>query len=467
MTQALQQSLLKPGDVGTVQVQRLNDDGDGVGQLNGWTVFIPRALPGEAVQVRVRAVHRRHAEAVLVDSPADRLANQPAGAGNAVDSLRTAPLCGIFDQCGGCQLQHIAYAAQLEHKRSVVQNAFQRIGRFDSLEVQPTLGMEWPWRYRNQIQVALSWDEKTGMLVPGFFAAKSHRIVPALDCQLVPEAVERTMLTAPRIIAEVLGTEARLVHHLIIRHSTSSNEQMVVLCVQRTPQRLRAACERLAAGPVVSVAVTVQPQATGPVWGKRVDVVCGQVELREQLGDVEFLVSPRSFFQVNTRQAGVLTQIVQRMARLEGHETLLDAYCGTGTFSLTMAHKVAKTIGVDSVDPAIRDARRNAKHNAIANAEFVVGEAETFVPQAVSNQQRFDVAVLDPPRKGCHPDVLNALLEAEIPRLVYVSCNPATLARDLRILVDGGYQVEEVQPVDMFPQTSHVECCVSLVRKLR
>ncbi|WP_054967347.1 23S rRNA (uracil(1939)-C(5))-methyltransferase RlmD [Alicyclobacillus ferrooxydans] len=486
----------------TVDIVRLNDDGDGVGLIDDVTVFVRGALPGENVRVEVTEAHRRHLIAQVVEwlgveghrssgvevlrlsgieeQRTSRVEEQRSSdeqdevSGDAVTSNsqdilsldRVTPLCGVFEACGGCQLQHVSYRGQLLHKRSVVVNALQRIGRFSEFVVQPTIGMDEPWRYRNQIQVPLKWDEESLSLSQGFFAPGSHTVVQTNSCALVPEVVEQTMTLVPKALTEVLGPDAAFVHHLIIRFSVHTGEQMLILGVSRRLRQERELMDALMVGSIVSLAMTVQERSTGPVWGKTVEHLAGKRVLTERLGDVEFLISPRSFFQVNTRQAEVLTKLVQDRAALSGNETILDAYCGTGTFSLTLARFVKQTVGIETVVAAVHDARENARVNRIDNARFEVGEVEQLLPEWVRHGQKFDVAVLDPPRKGCHPDVLRALIDAGIPKIVYVSCNPSTLARDVRLLADEGYQLGEFQPVDMFPQTSHVECVVAAFKSL-
>lgn len=480
-----------------LNIIRLNDDGDGVARLEDVTVFVPGALPGETVHARIVSAHKRHLVAEATgwvlrhesgwhgegsdghegsqgeaqgeaqgegsrdQALADHISQGQASADQG-HPIRVAPLCPVFHQCGGCQLQHLSYTTALEHKRQVVASALQRIGHLDKFEVLPTIGMDTPWRYRNQIQVPLRYDADSGQLVQGFFAPHSHEVIETTSCDLVPPSVEETMVEAPRQMSRVLGAEASVVHHMIIRHSLFTGEQMLILGVRKPPADLKKLTTALFSPPIVSLGITVQENPTGPVWGDKVDIIAGKANLMERLGKLDFLISPRSFFQVNTKQADVLTELARNSCALRGDEVVLDAYCGTGTFSLTIANSVKEIVGIEAVAPAVEDARANAKQNSIDNARFEVGIVEHVLPRWVEQGTRFDVAVLDPPRKGCHPDVLRALVDAGIPRIVYVSCNPATLARDVRILADAGYRPGAFQPVDMFPQTSHVECVVSI-----
>lgn len=438
-----------------------------MGRVEGFTVFVPGLLPGERATVRIVQVERRFARAVALQ----RIGSDAPE--------RTSAECAVFGECGGCQLQHQSYPAQLAHKQRMVQNALARLAKLSDVPVLPTIGMESPWRYRNQVQVPLTWHEEAGRYSGGFFAASSHRVVETTACHLEPSSMEK----AVEDVIDVLGTSLPAigemssrgpvraagqpstppVHHVIVRESFTTGEQMVILVLSRTGLDVSEAVRRIAALPnVVSVALTVQPKPGGPVWGNAVDVVAGQSYLTERIGELEFLISPRSFFQVNTPQMRTLYQVALDYAQLSPTDTVLDAYCGTGTISLMLAKQAKAVVGIETISAAVEDARRNAAHNRIDHAEFVVGEVETVLPRWIEAGQTFDVAVLDPPRKGCDPHVISALIAARPRRIVYVSCNHVTLARDLRLLADGGYHVLEAQPVDMFPQTSHVEVVSSL-----
>lgn len=444
------------GDTFEVEAIRLNDDGDGVTSVAGVTTFVPGLLPGEQTTIEITRLEKRFARGKVISdihSPWD---------------ARIQPLCAVFDACGGCQLQHLQYERQLEHKREMVSQTLKRLGKLQDIAVQPTLGMQTPWRYRNQVQVPLRYSvaDGDGGLTAGFFAAGSHDIVATEVCHLEPEPMEKTIQSVVTVLNRVLGAKADIVHHLVVRYSFTTGEQMVILCVREPSFEGRVVAAAIAELPkVVSVAYTVQPRPHGPIWGQEVQVIQGKSHLVEEMGDLQFLISPRSFFQVNTLQARTLYAQVLNDAGLTGQETVLDAYCGTGTISLMLAKYAGRVVGIESIAPAVYDARLNASHNQIPNAEFHVGEVERVLPKLLRAGERFDVVVLDPPRKGCDVSVMEALIAARPQKIVYVSCNHVTLARDLRILVDGGYGVKEVQPVDMFPQTNHVECVVSTYRK--
>ena len=477
---------LKIGDELTVVAERLNDDGDGVARNDGLTIFVPHLLPTETANVVITQVEKRFARARVASrqETASKGAAGQGATGQGASSLREQPACSVFGACGGCQLQHIDYQAQLAHKRDVIESTLRRHAKLPDVPVLPTLGMQHPWRYRNQVQVPIRFDERSGRFIGGFFAPASHNLVPTDECHLEPVAMERTVVAVLELLSgaqtkrsvaadgHVSDVPVQVpvyahVHHIIVRQSFTTGQLMVILAVRRPLQGASelALVEQIAALPdVVSVAQTVQPQAHGPVWGSTVTVLAGAPHLTERVEGLEFLISPRSFFQVNTEQAGQLYQQVLRYADLRPTDQVLDAYSGTGTISLLLAEHAKRVLGVENIRPAVEDAKRNAQHNRVTNARFVVGEVEQVVPERLAKGEQFDVVVLDPPRRGCHPDVLHAITSAKPRRIVYVSCNHATLARDLGSLVAGGYKVEEAQPVDMFPQTSHVETCLLLVR---
>jgi 23S rRNA (uracil1939-C5)-methyltransferase len=441
------------GQTYEVEATRLNDDGEGVATVDGFTVFVPQLLPGERANIVISAVEKRFARGKVT------------GELRRTEHVREVPRCHVFGACGGCQFQHVTYSEQLRHKREMVVQALARFAKLPDVPVLPTLGMEHPWAYRNQVQVPLSYDESSGRLVQGFFGPASHRVIATESCHLEPPEMEETIRQVVRSLESTLGHRSSAVHHVIVRQSFTNGEQMVILCVRDNAVVTSPVVDAIAALPrVVCVAVTVQPRPHGPVWGKNVRVLHGKPHLVERMGDLEFLISPRSFFQVNTVQAEVLYNQALAFADVGPNDRVLDAYCGTGTMSLLFARQAERVLGIEVIDAAVRDARANADHNHVQNVEFTVGEVERVLPRRIAAGERFDVAVVDPPRKGCHPDVLKALAEAQPRRIVYVSCNHVTLARDLRYLADAGYAVEKVQPVDMFPQTSHVECVSQLVR---
>jgi 23S rRNA (uracil1939-C5)-methyltransferase len=442
------------GDTYEAEAIRLNDDGDGVAIIDGLTVFVPNLLVSEFATVTIESVHRRFARGKVVERHND-------------SPSRVVPKCPVFGICGCTQLQHLDYDAQLRHKEQIVAYALRNLIQADNPKMLPMIGMEYPYRYRNHVQVPIEWDEIENRMRYGFFARDSHTIVETEASHIEPLTIVQTIADVAAFLTSLGGQVCKLVHHIIVRESYTTKEQMVVLSVHKDNplfhKRLPELTGRLS---IVGVGLTIQPNRGGPVWGKNFQMLKGESLIREQLLGIEYLVSPRSFFQVNTIQAEKLYETVLRFAGLTGSERVLDAYCGTGTIALALAQRASSVLGIENVDAAIADARKNAIHNQMKNAEFMTGNVETVLPQLIEKGNVFDVIVLDPPRKGVHPDVVQAILAAEPKRIIYVSCNPATLGRDAALLAEGGYHIDAVQPVDMFPQTSHVECVSRFELKL-
>ncbi|HZG73112.1 MAG TPA: 23S rRNA (uracil(1939)-C(5))-methyltransferase RlmD, partial [Chondromyces sp.] len=368
--------------------------------------------------------------------------------------------------------QHISYEGQLQFKEKQVREVLARIGKLDNVKVHPVLGMEHPWYYRNKAQVPVG--EKNGRLIAGFFKPRSHEIVDTNESVIQLPEVNEAIQTVKEICSE-LGIQAYdevahkgVLRHIMARYGKTTGELMVVL-ITRTPDlphRMKIVEEITHRLPAVkSIVHNINPKKTNVIMGEETHVVWGNEVIYDYIGDVRFAISARSFYQVNPVQTKVLYDKALEYAGLTGNETVIDAYCGIGTISLFLAQKAKIVFGVEVVPEAIEDAKRNAELNGIENAEFAVGKAEEVITEWYKQGNKADVLVVDPPRKGCDEALLQTIIDMKPEKVVYVSCNPATLARDLRILEDGGYTTLEAQPVDMFPQTTHVEVVTHLTRK--
>lgn len=464
-----------------IDIIGMTHDGEGVGRAEGYTLFVPGALPGEKVRVKVLKTKKQYGYAKLmelVQASSDRIA---------------AP-CPIYDQCGGCQLQHMSYTGQLAWKRQLVVDNLERIGKLrvmredasagetnvgdgqnavqEGILVRPTLGMSEPWRYRNKSQVPIGVTE--GGLVGGFYARGSHRIVDMETC-LIQHEQNDEVVSRVKAIGRKLGITAYneetgqgLLRHVVVKIGFATKEMMIVLVtngerIPRVNEWITAIREELPA--VVSICQNVNTRKTNVIFGDVTRVLWGREVIHDYIGDVKFAISARSFYQVNPAQTEVLYGKTVEYAGLTGEETVIDAYCGIGTISLFLAQHAKKVYGVEIVKEAIEDARANAELNGMTHVEFEVGASEDVIPRWKEQGIEADVIVVDPPRKGCDPRLLETILEMKPERVVYVSCNPSTLARDLRVLEDGGYRTVEVTPVDMFPHTVHVESVALLVRE--
>ncbi|SMC46430.1 23S rRNA (uracil(1939)-C(5))-methyltransferase RlmD [Sporomusa malonica] len=442
-----------------IDITGLGHSGEGVGRYQDFTVFVPQALPGEKVAAVITTVKKTYAvgrlKDVLMPSP-----------------HRIIPECGIYNECGGCQLQHLSYQEQLNAKRQQVVDAVTRIGKLPEVKVHPTLGADNPWYYRNKMQFPVG--HKNGKVVVGCFTQGSHDIVDTDNC-LIQHQINNDIVREVRTVIDELGIETYdehtgqgIIRHVLGRVGTATGEVMVVLvtATDRLPQR-ETIIERLKnkIPNLVSIVQNVNTVRTNIIMGNKTVTIWGRDTITDKLGEFSFAISARSFFQVNTTQAEVLYNQAVQYAGLNGAETVIDAYCGTGTITLFLARKAAQVYGIEVVEPAILDARQNAINNNVANVEFIVGDTVDVMPRLYKQGLRPDVIVVDPPRAGCEPKVLETFARMEPKRIVYVSCNPASLARDLAVLSSLGYIAQEIQPVDMFPQTFHVESVAVIEKK--
>lgn len=448
---------IRQGDWITVDIDNQSHTGDGVGKVEGFTVFVPSALPGERVLARVQRVKKTYAHAQVVKW-------------ERTSSDRVDPTCPIFAACGGCQLQHLAYPAQLEMKKRQVEASFSRIAGLEEVQVLPVIGMETPWHYRNKAQIPFG--QQQGKMVAGFYAAGTHEIVPFDHCFIQQQANDQAIQAVIEIVRKlgispyVEGRHRGLLRHVMVRTGKQTQEVMVVLVTNgtRLPRKreLLTLLEARIPG-LTSVVQNFHSRRSNTVLGSENRVLWGRGWIEDAIGPVRFRISPHSFFQVNPEQTVVLYEEVRRRAALTGSETVVDAYCGIGTIGLYLAQDAKRVLGVESVEQAVLDARRNAERNGIRHATFEWGAAEEVLPRWAEEGIRPDVIVVDPPRKGCAPPLLDAVVRMKPARLIYVSCNPSTLARDAALLAEKGYVTHEVQPVDLFPQTHHIECVAAFV----
>ena len=436
----------------------LTHDGAGVAKVEGYPLFVPNGLPGEKAKIKVTKVNKGYGFGRLMEI-------------TEASPYRVEPECSIYKECGGCQLQHMSYEGQLKAKEKQVIDVLERIGKLENVKVHPVLGMENPWRYRNKAQVPIG--EHEGGLIGGFYQRRSHQIIDMKACIIQQEQNDEVVKTVKEI-CNINGVRAYdeqkhkgELRHIMARYGLKSGEVMVVL-VTRTNEltgKKKIIEEIVKTIPgVKSIVQNINTKKTNVIFGDETKVLWGEEVIYDSIGDIKFAISARSFYQVNPEQTKVLYDKALEYADLTGEENVIDAYCGIGTISLFLAQKARKVYGVEIVPEAIEDAKKNAELNEISNVEFAVGEAETVIPEWYENGVVADVLVVDPPRKGCDEKLLQTIINMKPEKVVYVSCNPATLARDLRVLEDGGYRTVEVQPVDMFPQTIHVEC-VALIEK--
>lgn len=437
----------------------LTHEGDGVGKINGFPIFVPYGLPGERAKVKIVKVKKNLAYGRLIEL-------------YEKSDDRVEPPCEVFYQCGGCQIQHMTYERQLEMKRKQVQDVMNKIAHMPDVPVHPTIGMDEPWSYRNKAQMPVAM--KDGRVLTGFYQKRSHNIIQMDTCPVQNKANDR-ILREMRGIIEDLQIEPYdeikhkgVIRHIVVRSGYHTGEIMVVVVTntKELPKKgeLIDRIRELDSN-IVGIVHNINPKRTNVIMGQESKLIWGKDVIIDKIGDLEFEISAHSFFQVNPEQTEKLYEQTLKYAQLTGKETVIDAYCGIGSISLFLAQHAKKVYGVEIVPQAIDNAKENAKRNGLTNVEFYVGEAEKVMPWWRAQGLRPDVIVVDPPRKGCDEALLRAMIEMEPERIVYVSCNPSTLARDLRILAEGGYETKEIQPIDMFPQSSHVECVSQIVLK--
>ena len=429
-----------------LEITDLNQDGEGVGRTDAFIWFIKDTVPGDRIEASVMKVKKTYGYARLT-----RIITPSRD--------RVKPACPVARSCGGCSLQAMSYEAQLRFKENKVRNNLMRIGGCseDSLHMEPIIGMEEPLRYRNKAIVPFGRD-KGGKVRYGFFAGHSHDIVPCQDCLIGP-AENRDIL---EVVKKYYDDSIR---NVLIKKGFRTGQIMVCIVRSDDGESGRKAVARIARElDVTTVVENINEADTNVVLGDKERIVKGPGYIEDYIGALRFRISARSFFQVNPVQVERLYGKALEYADIKGGETVWDLYCGIGTISLSLAAAAAdgQVYGVEIVEPAIRDAEVNASINGITNVHFSVGKAEEFDPTGDGASP--DVIVVDPPRKGCDINCLNTIIQKAPRRLVYVSCDSATLARDIRILCDNGYELKKVCPVDMFPQTGHVECVAEIQR---
>ncbi|NET36704.1 MAG: 23S rRNA (uracil(1939)-C(5))-methyltransferase RlmD [Cyanothece sp. SIO1E1] len=445
------------GKVLEVAIADLGSTGDGVGRWQDRVVFVPNTVPGDRVSVRLLRVKPEYAQGQLLEV----LTASPE---------RIRPRCIVADKCGGCQWQAVAYQGQLKAKHNQVIQSLERIGGFQGVRVDPILAAAGDLAYRNKATYPLARSAQ-GQVQAGYYRQGSHQLInlnqcPVQDPQLNPllAEIKQDLQQQGWSIYNEAQHRGRL-RHLSLRMGRRTREMLLTLVVK---DRSLAGIEPQAQTwmnrypNLVGVALNHNPDRTNAIFGPETRCVAGRAYLHEVFAGLTFQIQPTTFFQIHTEQAEILLQTVAAHLNLQGHEVLVDAYCGVGAFTLPLAKNVRQAIGIESQPTAVEQAQLNARLNHVQQATFYAGTVETVLP-TLSVQP--DVVLLDPPRKGCDPTVLRALLTIQPERIVYVSCNPATLARDLKTLCrEGNYQLTRVQPIDFFPQTPHVECAAFLVR---
>ena len=454
----------KKNDIVQVEIEDMGESGEGIGRTGGYTLFIKDAVIGDVVEAKIIKAKKHYAygrpERVITPSP-----------------FRAAPKCSFHRQCGGCQIQALTYEKQIEYKQDKVRNNLIRIGGIapglvDQLMEAP-VGMEEPFYYRNKAQFPFGVD-KEGKNITGFYAGRTHNIIANTDCAL---GAEENQIILEKILGymEEEGVKAYeedkhqgLVRHALIRKGFSTGQLMVCLVIngKELPHEERMISSLLEVPGMTSISLSVNREKTNVIMGREIRLLYGKEQIEDRIGGLTFLISPLSFYQVNPVQTEKIYAQALEYAALTGKETVWDLYCGIGTISLFLAKKAKQVYGVEIIPEAIDDAKENARRNEIENVDFFVGRAEDILPLKYREEGIYaDVIVVDPPRKGCDETCLATMVRMKPERIVYVSCDSATLARDVKYLGENGYELKRVRVFDNFPQSVHVECVCLLSRK--
>lgn len=443
-----------------VDIVDIGQGGVGIGKYEGFTVFIEGGLIQDKVKVIISKSKKNYAVGDIVEI----LEKSP---------FRVDRICSDdLKDCGGCQIQELDYNKQLELKTNEVKQVISRIGKLENVEIHETIGMQSPCRYRNKAQFPI--QNINGSTAIGFYKKKSHDVIPTDMCVIQHDIndkiikIIKTYIQAYNVSIYNEMTHTGVLRHLVTKVGFTTNEVMVVLVANGTNlphlNELASVLKENILG-FKTLVLNVNKAKTNVILGKENKVIYGNGKINDYIGDLVFEISPLSFFQVNPVQTEVLYNKALEYAELKENDTVFDIYCGIGSISLFLAQKATKVYGIEIVEDAIKDAKINAKLNNLNNVEFYVGKAEEVVPKMYSEGKTANVVVVDPPRKGCDEKVLDTIVSMKPDRVVYVSCNPSTLARDLAYLDERGYKCVEIQPVDMFPHTMHVECCAKIVKK--
>ncbi len=467
----------KVGDRISLEIEDVAAGGEGVGKVNGFVLFVPGAAPGDRVEAEITLLKKKYGRARIIKVL-------------TASRRRVKPPCVVYESCGGCQFQHLDYDAQLTYKTKMVKDAIEHLACLEDVEVKPCKGMKDPWYYRNKAQMMVAGrpylplpkhGEEGQLARPrlrpyfGFYTQRTHRLVRVDEC-LIQSKANNHILQAARDMVERLQWEpfqessgTGLLRYVVARSTQNGDTLLILVASQPSLPHVKEFVSgvRQRIPKLKGVLINLNPHRTNVLLGTTTRVLWGHDHLMEEVAGLKFRISPTSFFQVNPWGLKTLYESLDAALSLRPKDALLDLYCGVGSLALHLARRARRVVGIDSCGPAIEDAMINSELNDLKNTFFTAGAVERVLPRLYQQGERFAAALLDPPRKGCAPEVLKTIQRMRIPKLIYVSCNPATLARDLAQLREFGYRTETLQPIDMFPQTYHVEVVATITREGR
>lgn len=448
---------VSPEEKYEILINNVSHQGEGIGRVENFAVFVPGAIKGEKIEVKITEIRKNFARGEL-----EKI---------ILPSLnRVKPPCPVFNLCGGCHLQHINYKKQLEMKKEIVENVLSRIGN-QNIDVMPIIGMEIPWRYRNKGHFHLARENENITL--GFYQSKSHDLVPVSQCLLFSQNINSLIkylekeLTRQKITIYNHKTDKGNFRGIVLRESKYTGEIMIIFITREERWYLDENFLNnliIAFPQVVSLCQNINKNPKMALFGKDFRILKGKTFIEDHIDSFKFKISPSSFFQVNVLQTEILYKKILEYANLSGKETVIDSYSGTGTISIYLAGKAKKVYGLELQKGAVRDAWANGELNNLSNLKFISGKAESWLYKWIQRGEKAEVIVIDPPRRGCSREVLKNIIKIKPEQILYVSCDMPTLARDIKYITQNGYNIEEVQPIDMFPHTSHIECLVHLTK---
>ncbi|MBD5136636.1 MAG: 23S rRNA (uracil(1939)-C(5))-methyltransferase RlmD [Lachnospiraceae bacterium] len=457
--------MFKKNQTFTIEIQDIGSNGEGIGRIDGYTLFVKDAIPKDVVRIKITKANKNFGFAIIEEiiSPSDD---------------RVEPVCPVASKCGGCRIQHLSYQKQLEYKENIVKNNLERIGKAKDFVLHKIIGMDNPYFYRNKAQYPVR-RGRDGQILMGFYAGRTHSVIETERCYIGTKENEKVLEIVKKHMEEYNiepydeVNHRGLVRHILIRKGFATGEIMVCIVINGRdfPNAENLVSKLLKIQGMADISLNVNTEKSNVILGKKIINLYGNGYITDMIGDVKFQISPLSFYQVNPVQTAKLYETALKYAGLTGEEIVWDMYCGIGTISLFLAKSAFKVNGVEVISEAIENARNNAKINGIGNVEFFVGKAEEVLPEYYEEQERSggkgeaDVIVVDPPRKGCDVRLCETIVKMQPERIVYVSCDSATLSRDVKYFEENGYRLREVQPVDMFPMTEHVETVVLIQKR--
>ncbi len=447
---------MRKNDIIKLIIDSITNEGNGVGRYEGMAVFVPYTAIGDEIDCRIVKLKKTYAYGIvdrILTSSKDRISAE----------------CSTYKKCGGCSFRHLKYEAELESKQNFVKDSFERIGKL-SIDFDNILGCDETLHYRNKAQYPVC--EKDGSLECGFYSKRSHRVVDNKDCLLQPEIFNKIadytvkLLGKNGFMAYNEETGKGQIRHIYLRQGFHTKEIMLCIVVTKRDDRFKNISEEIIKefSEIKSIVLNINPDKTNVILGKHSEVLFGKEYISDIMCGDKVRISPHSFYQINTAQAEKLYGIIKEYADLKGNETILDLYCGIGTIGFSLAGNVKKLIGVEIIPDAVENAKLNAQLNGIQNAEFICGDAGEVANRLIERGETPDIIIADPARKGCDSVSLNAMLKMSPQKIIMVSCNPSTAARDVKYLYENGYKAVKGQAVDMFPRTTHVECVILMSR---